>query len=85
MTGTTYTVAGLACVTAYDVRVRAYGSGTTYAAAWGAPSAALTATTGVCTPPVFDPASYMFSVVESAEPETAGGHGHGHRRQAASP
>ena len=73
ITGTTYTVAGLACVTAYDVRVRAYGNGTTYAAAWGAPSAALTATTGVCTPPVFDPASYMFSVVESAEPETAVG------------
>ena len=73
ITGTTYTAAGLECVTSYDVRVRAYGNGTTYAAAWGAPSAALTATTGVCTPPVFDPASYMFSVVESAEPETAVG------------
>ena len=49
ITGTTHTVAGLECVTSYDVRVRAYGNGTTYAAAWGAPSAALSATTGVCT------------------------------------
>ena len=70
ITGTTYTVAGLECVTAYDVRVRAYGNGTTYAAAWGAPSAPLTATTGTCTPPVFDPPSYEFSVVENAEPDT---------------
>ena len=50
----------------YDVRVRAYGNGTTYGAAWGAPAAALTTTTGVCTPPVFDPASYTFSVVREA-------------------
>ena len=69
ITGTTYTVAGLQCATAYDVRVRAYGNGTTYAAAWGAPAAALTTSTGTCTPPVFDPATYTFSVFENAQPE----------------
>ena len=57
ITGTTHAAAGLQCATSYDVRVRAYGNGTTYTAAWGAPAAALTTSTGTCTPPVFDPAS----------------------------
>ena len=67
VTGTTHSITDLNCETAYDVRVRAHGSGTGYAAAWGLPSAPLTATTGACTPPVFDPASYEFSVVENVE------------------
>ena len=73
ITGTTHTVAGLQCVTAYDVRVRASGNGTTYAAAWGAPSAVLTATTGACTPPTFVGAPYTFAVSELAAAETAVG------------
>ena len=44
------------------MRVRAFGSGTGYAAAWSAPSAPLAASTGTCTPPVFAPASYTFSL-----------------------
>ena len=53
LTGTTTTVAGLTCGTTYEVRVRAFGDGTTHPAVWGAPSAALTATTGAC--PSCDP------------------------------
>ena len=66
ITGTTHTVSGLQCETAYDLRVRAFGNGTTYGAVWGAPSAALTATTGACTPPSFVGAPYRFTVSELA-------------------
>ena len=73
ITGTTHTVSDLQCVTAYDLRVRAAGSGTGYAAAWGAPSAVLTATTGACTPPTFVGAPYTFTVSKLAAIGTAVG------------
>ena len=38
----------LECGTSYEFRVSAYGDGTTYAAAWGAESAAQTASTSAC-------------------------------------
>ncbi len=50
LTGTTHTVDGLTCHTAYEFRVSAYGDGTTRAAAWGTASTAVTATTGACPP-----------------------------------
>ena len=45
-----HTVEGLQCETEYRFRVSAYGSGTTYAAAWSNSSSALTASTGECVP-----------------------------------
>ncbi len=66
ITGTSHTVDGLVCQTAHDLRVRAQGSGTTYAANWGAPSAAVAVTTGACPPPMFAEASYAFTVAEDA-------------------
>ena len=55
ITGATHTVDELQCNTSYELRVSAYGSGTTYAAAWGEPSAVLTTDTGACTSPTFGP------------------------------
>ncbi len=66
ITGTSHTVDGLVCQTAYALRVRARGSGTTYAANWGAPSAAAAVTTGTCPPPMFAETSYAFTVAEDA-------------------
>ena len=66
ITTTSHTVDGLACGTAHEFRLSAYGSGTTYAAAWSDPSAALTASTGTCVPPVFGATSYSFSVMADA-------------------
>ena len=66
ITGTSHTVDGLVCQTAYAVRVRARGSGTTYAANWSAPSAAVAVTTGTCPPPMFAETSYAFTVAEDA-------------------
>ena len=61
----TFGEGGPACGTTYEFRVRAYGDGTTYAAGWGAESGAETATTDACNrDPVFDAASYSFSVSE---------------------
>ena len=51
ITTTTHTVDELQCETSYELRVSAYGSGTTYAAAWGEPSAVFTTETAACTPP----------------------------------
>ena len=45
ISGTTHTVDELECETTYRFRVRAYGSGVTYAAAWSEPSDMVTATT----------------------------------------
>ena len=57
---------GPACGTTYEFRVRAYGDGTTYAAGWSVESGAETVTTSACNrDPVFDPASYSFSVSEN--------------------
>ena len=53
---------GLLCSREYEFRLSAYGSGTVYAAAWSAPSAALAATTAACVPPTFGTSSYAFSV-----------------------
>ena len=51
ITTTTHTVDELQCETSYELRVSARGSGTTYAAAWGEPSAVFTTETAACTPP----------------------------------
>ena len=67
ITGTSHNVDELLCDTEYQFRLSAYGSGTTYAAAWSDPSEALAATTGTCVSPVFDEASYAFDVAEDAE------------------
>ena len=66
LTGTSRTVDGLLCESAYQFRVSAYGSGTTYAAAWSGPSAPVAATTSVCVSPVFDAAPYAFEIAEDA-------------------
>ena len=66
ITGATHTVDELQCDSAYEFRVSAYGSGTTYAAAWSEPSATVAATTEACTPPTFGAESYSFTVDESA-------------------
>ncbi len=66
ITTTSHTVDGLRCGTEHQFRLSAYGSGTTYAAAWSDPSKALTASTGACVSPVFDEDSYAFSVRENA-------------------
>ncbi len=66
LTGTTHTVDGLLCETEYLFRVSAYGSGTTYAAAWSDPSSIKSETTGMCVPPVFGATSYSFNVVGDA-------------------
>ena len=73
LTAATHLVDGLTCGTAYAVRVRAAGDGTTYAAAWSAPSATVAVTTASCTPPVFDAASYAFRLVEAAPAGTVAG------------
>ena len=52
-----------ACATTHEVRVRAHGDGLTYAAVWGAPSAA-SETTRECPGPEFSAATYNFSVSE---------------------
>ena len=70
ITGTTHTVDELQCETSYELRVSAYGSGTTYAAAWGEPSAVFTTATGACTPPVFGAESYDFTIAENAAVDT---------------
>ena len=66
LTGASHAVDGLLCESEYEFRVSAYGSGTTYAAAWSEPSEALTASTGACVPPVFDATSYAFPIAEDA-------------------
>ena len=56
---------GPACGTDYRFRVRAYGDGRTYAAAWGDESAEETVTTATCAPE-FDQDPYAFAVAENA-------------------
>ena len=63
---TSHTSGGLECEQAYEFRVSAHGSGTTYAAAWSEPSALVSATTTTCVSPVFDQESYTFVVSEDA-------------------
>ena len=66
VTSASHTVDELICEQTYAFRVSAYGSGTTYTAAWSAPSAPLRSETGACTPPVFGAGSYAFAVAEDA-------------------
>ena len=66
------TVADLTCATAYEVRVRAYGSGAGYTNTWSAPTT-LAATTGACPPPAFGAETYAFSVAENSAVATAVG------------
>ena len=66
LTTASTTLADLTCATAYEVRVRAYGSGAGYTNAWSAPSATVAATTATCPPPVFGAESYSFSVAENS-------------------
>ena len=70
-TSTTHTVDGLSCGSDYRFRVSAYGSGTTYAAAWSNPSDLLYLTTARCNEaPEFASSSYTFSVAENASTGT---------------
>ena len=62
LTGTARTVDELNCENEYLFRVRAHGSGTTYAAAWSEPSEILITAGGECVPPTFSSSSYSFSV-----------------------
>ena len=48
ITGTSHTVDGLACGSKHLFWVRAYGSGTVYAAAWSEPSVTMVASTSTC-------------------------------------
>ncbi len=73
LTTASTTLADLTCATAYEVQVRAFGSGAGYTNAWSAPSTALAATTGACPPPVFGAESYAFSVAENSAAATAVG------------
>ena len=59
------TVEGLTCETKYWYIVSAQGDGTTYSG-WSEPSEVLKATTGSCTPPVFESGSYSFTVADDA-------------------
>ncbi len=72
VTTTTATLADLTCATAYEVRVRAFGSGAGYTDTWSAPSA-VAATTSTCPPPAFGAESYSFSVAENSAAGTAVG------------
>ena len=67
ITGTTHTLDGLTCDWWHQIRVGAYGNGTTYAAAWGDPTTGLEVITADCVAPEFGAASYAFSVAEDAE------------------
>ena len=73
LTDASATVADLTCATAYEVRVRAYGSDGSYSDAWSSPSATLAATTGACPPPAFVAETHSFSVAENSAAATAVG------------
>ncbi len=71
-TGTSQTFSpegGVACSTTYEFRVQARGDGTTYPAEWSplSESTSHTNSAGACNrPPVFDSATYTFTVSEDA-------------------
>ncbi len=66
LTGTTHTVTGLDCESAYEFRLSAYGSGTVYATAWSEPSDVVTAPTGTCVTPAFHSHDYSFQAPYTA-------------------
>ena len=63
LTGTSHTVDRLTCGTTFLFWMRAYGSGTTYAADWSHPSLTLSETTTECLTPVFDEESYAYELL----------------------
>ena len=63
---TSHTVDELECGSAYQFRVSAFGSGTTYAAAWSEPSPVLLANTAECASPEFAEDAYNFEVPQDA-------------------
>ena len=65
--GTTHTLDELYCDVWHQIRVSAYGNGTTYAAAWGEQSWFLEVITDTCVLPEFGASSYTFSVADDAE------------------
>ena len=68
LTTTSHAVDELVCNSGYQFRVSAYGSGTVYAVAWSDGTLVSESTTESCNvAPVFDPATYDFSVTEDAE------------------
>ncbi len=73
VTGTAHAVDGLSCWSGYQLRVRAYGDGTTHAGEWSAPSASVVSMTGQCVPPTFGAASYSFSLHGDADVGTVVG------------
>ncbi len=66
ITGTTHTVDGLHCDRTHWFQVRAYGTGTTYAAVWSEPANFLREETAECVTLIFDEESYAFEVTEDA-------------------
>ena len=67
ITGTTHTLDELRCNAWHQIRVSAYGNGTTHAAAWGDRSAFVESITAECGAPEFGAASNAFSVSDDAE------------------
>ena len=63
---------GVVCETTYELRVRAYGDGVTYAGGWGSASGDETVTTGACSrdPEFTEPLGYSFTVAEDAATST---------------
>ncbi len=58
---------GPACGTTYDFRVRAYGDGVVYAAAWGEASSTESVAIGSCNqPPAFVASAYAFTISDGA-------------------
>lgn len=78
-TSTTFSpVAGLRCGTSYAFRIRAHGDGVTYIPDWGAESEpvtqAVTAANSTCNrAPVFDAASYTFTLSDGTSTDSAVG------------
>ncbi len=66
-TATSRTIEGLNCGADYRFRLRAYGNGTTYAAAWGPPSPVLATPAGACAPRIYGAASYVISTGDDSE------------------
>ncbi len=67
ITGTSHTVDGLPCPSRPRFRLRAYGDGIAVAAEWGAASSWVYTDMITRFPPVFDSASYVFSVPDDSE------------------
>ena len=62
ITGTSHTVDGFSCESAYQFRVSAYGSGTVYASAWSGAVGSVTATGSE----TYDPVTYAITSGDEA-------------------